>query len=458
MNLHKNSKLNAMLCLGMIVMLTSCGLTQKEKDLIIQRTDSLYQDSDRWDSLKSYASRKDLPSLGETASLNNYLSFALQNNFGLRAEFDRWLSSMYAIPRVRSHPDPKINFTYLLVPIETRTGAQIAQFGLSQIFPWFNNLELQGKIAAKKAEVNWQKLQTKRLEIIRQTTAEYYKYAYLRKSIEINEQSLQLLKQLEPVIQRSIQAGSAQAHLLRLQIEIAKQQDKLDTLIASRKTISTNLKSLLNCNDQGTLPWSFMNEVQTITLDKKSLVDLVLENNPQLKSLREKILLNATATNLAEESDKPNIGVGLNRFETKRSNNPTSGSGRDPLALMFSLTIPIDREKYVAAEKEAQAALRASHADLGQRFNELNASLEILLFTHNNTIRKISLYKNTLIPRAKQNWHLSLVVYKSGKLSVLDLIDSQRTLLKFEDQLWLQQSNYLINTAALEAICGGKIK
>jgi outer membrane protein TolC len=53
---------------------------------------------------------------------------------------------------------------------------------------------------------------------------------------------------------------------------------------------------------------------------------------------------------------------------------------------------------------------------------------------------------------------VSLSAYKAGKISVLDLIDSERTLLEFERVLWREKSNYLINRAGLEALCGGEIE
>ncbi len=443
---------------GLILSVTACGLTDGEKQLIKERGKGLYGTSGRWDSLEDYALRESLPRIDGDADLSDYLSFGLQNHFGLRGAYDRWLEAMYGIPMARSYPDPKINFNYLLIPIETRTGAQIAQLGLSQIFPWFGKTKLRGEIAAKKAERLWWKVQETRLGVIRDIKVVFYEYALLKKEIEISGENLKLLKEVEPIVQRRIQTGADQSELLRLQIEIGKNEVALKTLNSSRRILSTRLKSLLNCKNEGILPWPRFDDFEVSKLKKADLYGVMIGSNPELKGLIEKINLNAKASELSEKNRYPDVGIGVNRFETQGSSQGGSDSGRDPLALMFSFALPIDQRKYDAAEKQARAGLRAAHADMGQRWNELDAILEQLIVKHNIAIDQILLYEQSLLPRAKQNWRVSLTGYMAGKISVLDLIESERAMLNFENALWRQRAEYQIQRAGLEAICGGKIK
>ena len=79
------------------------------------------------------------------------------------------------------------------------------------------------------------------------------------------------------------------------------------------------------------------------------------------------------------------------------------------------------------------------------------------LFKLDDSFRQISLYKDTLLPRARQSYEVSLVSYRAGKISILDLIDSERSLLKFELSYWKANSAYEKSLADLEAICGGAI-
>ena len=64
----------------------------------------------------------------------------------------------------------------------------------------------------------------------------------------------------------------------------------------------------------------------------------------------------------------------------------------------------------------------------------------------------------TLLPRARQAFTLTQSSYRTGRATLLDVIDTERTLLDFERAFWRAVSNYEISIAELEALCGGGIR
>lgn len=443
----------------MLLFLVSCGLSTEEEKLIDDRTQGLYGPSERWKNIDDYLIKKPLPVLGDSAILDTYITFGVLNNLGLRADFDRWRSAMYAIPEARSLPDPKFSFTSLLIPIETRTGAQLFQLGLSQMFPWFGKYRLRGEMAAKQAEVLWWQVASKRLEVIREIKMAYYEYAYYSQAVKITESNLKLLKHLEIIVQNQIQGGKDQSHLLRVQIEIGKVENELTTFKSIQPTLSARLSSAINHKKESLLPWPKTAEAKKMKIDKNRFKKLLDNNNPSLLMMVEKISIKIKNSDLAKKQGYPDVTVGLKNFNTEKSKStmPVKDSGKDPLAIGATLVLPIDRKKYKAIESKAQADLQSVYADWGQLKNNLDAKLEQFIFKLDDSARKISLYKDTLIPRARQSYDVSLVSYKSGNISVLDLIDSERSLLKFELNYWRANSNYEQSLADLESICGGTI-
>ena len=69
------------------------------------------------------------------------------------------------------------------------------------------------------------------------------------------------------------------------------------------------------------------------------------------------------------------------------------------------------------------------------------------LYNYRDAGRKKELFKDTLIPKAKQALNVTQTAFESGKKDFLSLIDIQRTLLEFE----LSYERALTNRAKFRA-------
>ncbi len=437
--------------------IAGCGTSPQVAATIHERGMSLYGESERWLQPDAFEQRVPLPAPDKGADLDRYLRFGVLNNSGLRAAFDRWRAAMQRLPQARALPDAQMSFTFFVEQIQTKTGPQRARLMLSQKVPWFGELRLRGEVSAQQAEALWWKVQGKRLAVIREIKRAYHEYAYLAQAIRITAESLQLLQQLEPVIQRKIQAGAKQAGLLRLQVEIGKLDNELRSLRQFRPALSARLSAVINRAGQDPLPWPQESRARPAPLEKDRLAQLLAGRNPKLKALREMIQREEKRTELARLEGLPDFSVGLSYFETGSAGMPVSGSGDDPLAVTFGFSLPLGRAKYRAKVSEAKAAHRAARAELMDRVNQLNAELAAKLFNLADAARQISLYQDTLIPRARQALAVTQTAYVAGKATVLDLIDSERSLLGFERAYWRANSSYEQSLADVEALCGGPI-
>lgn len=435
--------------------LSGCA-TGIDSELIADRSDRFFRST----TLTSITSEGEREFSSEPpGTLAEYVKQALQNNSGLRSEFDRWEAALERIPQVTALPDPQFTYTNFVEEVQTRTGPQNNRFQLSQKFPWFTKLKRSGDAATEHAESIWWLVETRALALVRDVKVAYYEYAFLAQALRIVEENLSLLQGLEPIVQRRIQTGAGQDELLRLQVEIGKIENEFESLEDRRPAISARLSALLNRNRSSLLPWP-----EALSIDQKSyrseeLEDLIVRQNPELKSLDFRIRAADERTALARLERFPDFTIGVGFIDTGEavtSTRPTD-SGDDPVSISVGLNLPIWQRKYSASVREARSEKKSTENQRIQRLNDLFWMLEQTLYEFDDAVRQVTLYQDTLIPRVRQALELTETSYETGTATLLDVIDTQRDLLHFEKSYWRAVSDYHQRLAALEALCGGSL-
>lgn len=400
------------------------------------------------------------PVSASNEALAEYTRAALLNNAGLRAAFDQWRASLERAPQVGALPDPMLSFTYFVEEIETRTGPQEARVELSQRFPWIGKLRHQARIADDQAESAWWLVEARILEVRRDVALAFAEYADLAQRVRILRENLQLLKDLEPIVQRLIQTGRPQADLLRLQVEIGKVENDLESHLDRRSSVSARLRAVMNAESAGEpLPWPEPLSPGTQGYDVDALRPLVLNSNPYLIAMAHEIDAADSRIGLAQAAGRPDFTVGMSYIETGSSvlTPSPSDSGDDPIAVTLGLSLPIGRGKYRAGMREAHALKSAALRDRNQFAHDLQWRLEQTLYELDDAARQVSLFRDTLISRGRQALELTEIGYESGTASLLDVIDSQRDLLEFSLSFWRAVRQYHQKHAELEALCGGTL-
>ena len=180
--------------------------------------------------------------------------------------------------------------------------------------------------------------------------------------------------------------------------------------------------------------------------------------NPELRELAERIRKNESQRQLAGLQRWPDVAVGVDYFETGSAlNSATPGSGDDPFGVRVMFNLPIWGGKYGAAEREAEHNISAATHALNDRRATLRADLEQAAFELDDAARQLLLYRETLLPRARETLEVTRAAYRAGTSTVLDLIDIERSLLEFETGYWRACRDHYQSKARLEALIGGKL-
>ncbi len=395
----------------------------------------------------------------EVADLESYVAFGLHSSAQLRTAFENWRASTERVVQVSSLPDPRLSFGEFLEQVQTRTGPQRRRIGLSQAFPWPGELDAKANLATRQVEAAWEQVEQARLGVVRRIQEAYYAYAFLARELGIRRELLTLVQGLEPVVQGRIRGGAGQEDLLRLQVELGRLEDDLGSLERSRPALSARLADAMNwpLESAALLPLPRLEIPSTQTRATAELLDIALEANPKLRGLERQLAAAESAEQLSAFKGRPNFTARVDYIQTGEAlSSTTPGSGNDPLFVGFSMSLPVWRASISAAEREAKHRVRAARAQLDQGRSLLHADIVEQAYFVEDAQRRIELFQNSLLPRAREALQLTTASYRSGNATVLDLLDSERALLEFELSLWRACRAYLQGEARLHELLGGK--
>ncbi len=401
-----------------------------------------------------------LPKLTENSGLSDYLAYAALNNPGLEAAFNRFKAALDRVPQVKSLPDPRFNYKYFIEEVETRVGPQRQSFGISQLFPWFGKLDLRGDVAGQAANAARQRYEAAKLKLFFEVKDAYYEYYYLAKSIAITKENVNLVKHLESVAQSRYKAAAgSHPDVIRAQVEMGKLEDRYRTLLDLQQPIVARLNSALNRPVEADIPSPTEIQFDQVDVIDQELLARLITENPELKALDFEITQNKKSIELAKKDYYPDFTFGLNLIDTDDSpvGNP-SDNGKDPVIASVSINIPLWREKYDAGVREAKSRYFAARGQRKQKSNSLSSQLKMILYSFRDAERKIDLYRDALLPKAKESLKVTESGFRAAKSSFTDLIDAQRILLEFALSYERALADRSQSLAKLEMLVGQEIR
>lgn len=495
--------LTALLAFGSVVVVCAASASMLGCEAP-QRSKLLYDLETNRDGRSIHSSRQktaatqepavDEPRLDGSSTLDDYLVYAALNNPGLEAAFNRWKAAVERVPQVTSLPDPRFTYRYFIREVETRVGPQKQALGLSQMFPWFGKLALRGDAAAEAANAERQRYEVIKLALFYEVKNAYFEYYYLGRAIEVVQENLDLIEYLESVARARYRAAAAShPDVIRAQVELGKLADQLNALRDLRGPIVARLNAALNRPTEVDLPIPQMIVEESLVQSDTEVLALMADRNPELRALDHRIEQANYEIELAKKEYYPDLTIGLDYTDVgmpPRANgqglaNPAAlrsasrigarmgdlidgysiarsfsrgdrpdDAGQDVWMLSLSMNVPIWRDKYAAGEREARARRLAAAGDRSQRENDLSASVKRALYEYRDAQRKVLLYRETLIPKARESIESTESAFRAGKATFLELVDGERSLLDFAlsyERALANQGQWL---AALDRLVG----
>lgn len=370
------------------------------------------------------SSDRSIPPLPANPTADQLVEYALQANADLEAKYWQWRSAIEQIPQDGTQPT-NLALSANLSVTRGRTGP--GQTVLSAGNDPMADIVLPPKLsaAARRALENARaaglRFRKAQLDLRASVLDAWYDYALTAELIRLEQANSQLLKTTLIVVEARNRAGAAGLQdVLRARNEADLSSNELAALRAQLPAQRAALNALLNRDAAAALPIPQAPPPRSsFNYTDGQILALIEERNPELRAQAREAAAHREAITLARLQYLPDLSL-------------SAGTDLKGIAqtLLGMLTVPFLRHEAIdAAIAKAEANLRDAEAMRRQTRNDLVAQAVLDLSTLRDADRQLELFEKTLLPRAEQAVTLARSAYESGRAKLLDLLDSQRSLI-----------------------------
>ncbi len=399
----------------------------------------------------------------ETPDLRGLAKNALRNNPELKEAEAAWKASLKKARIVSSLPDPVLAATAFINSVETRVGPQEAVLTFTQQLPWFGKLSAAGQAALEQALEKawmWRSLERETILNVKKT---YYDLVYLNEALKITAQDISTLHRYEAIALTRYETGKGiQQNVVKVQSEISRLNERRLVLLRQRDVARRELARLVG-SPLGHMDLTF--EGLALPVPHVRLDDLyakVRGNREELQAGLHAVRSRRQAVRLAKKQYWPDLKLGLNyvlvgdRKDPAGILNPPKDNGDDAIGVIASINLPIWFPKLRAGVDEAKLEEYRARASYARQEDRILFELQDAFINLESLRDQLDLYRRALLPQARQSLESSEAAYTTGKLSFLELLDSERFLLNVQYGYAKIKSGYLTALADMERALGSR--
>jgi cobalt-zinc-cadmium efflux system outer membrane protein len=326
--------------------------------------------------------------------------------------------------------DPEVNLEAWGVPLNRPLSYRSANpivLGLRQKVPFFGKRGLKGDIAAQEVKRTEEELRGKEIEIIAKVKSSYADFFFASKSIELQKELLELVRQSSLTAENLYRVGKApQQDVIKALLEQTDALNKLTSAERDRTISQAKLNTLLNRSPSS--PVSQLGELTLtpVSLQFSDLEKLVLQQRPELRALESEIYKSEKSLELARKNQKfPDFILGLQYWVAPDQ------SPKHMYTPMISLTIPFSpwtkgRHDYEVEEAIAERQMAKANRDAMR--NMALSEVREMLAKVEAADKSLSFYQDGLLLQAQQSYGAAVAAYQTGHVNFMTLLDAQRTI------------------------------
>ena len=378
----------------------------------------------------------------EVLSLDKAISKALSTNPGLAA-IEARARALAEIPdQVEALPDPRLSVNIANLPLDsfsfTQEGMTQFQVGITQSLPYPGKLALRSQAASQEAKAAESDLQEKRLQLVRDVKTVWWNLFYLDRALEVIARNQALLKQFVNVAETRYTVGRGlQQDILLAQLELSKLSDSAIRVQNMRENEVVRLNVLMDHSAAETIQLpSSVDETLLAPVSAAMLQQRALVARPSLAAQIERMGAARSRVDLAKKDYAPDFKVGA-VYGLRNGNDPDGSSRADLGSVMFSMNLPFyTGSKQDRAVDQRNAEWMQQKYQLHDQRNQVASQVQRAVTDYHRAGEQVQLFKQEIIPQARQTVDAMLAGYQVGKVDFLNLIRSQTTLYDYETQYW----------------------
>lgn len=319
---------------------------------------------------------------------------------------------------------------------------------LSQALPWPGKLEDRAETARAESRVAAADIEVLKLKLRELAASAWAEWAFVDQALAINDKHQQLLKELRKTAESQYAAGyGAQQDVLQADVERRLLEKRELELKQQRAELRARINGLLNRDPETALPEAAQFGTPETLVPYKQLADLARTSHPELVRIEHQIGGDQARVDLAEKAFYPDfrVSAGYNSMWGDPKHRPIVG---------VSLNLPLDQSRRQAALNAAKAELKQTEWRLIDRRAQLLAELESTRAAVTEARQSYELYRDELLPLARDNLDAAVADYTAGRSDFINIISAERQQLSTALGLVRALADYHRRLATLERAVG----
>src|SRR5438128_6766653 len=389
-------------------------------------------------------------------SLREVTKVVLANNPAIKQAENRWRAAVQRVRQANAWDDPRIaGDSRIRRFVDVPPNAFMDQsLTVEQLIPITGKNLLRGRAAAAEALSIFEEVRRAELDVIAKARASFFRLANAYDQLEINDKNLTSLKQIADISRSRYETGlESAANVLVAETDYSKLLEARRDLERNLSDAQSQLNTLMNRDAFAPLGAPVAATVNHAHLSVTRLHAITLAQRPEVQMARAKIDGEKSKLQLAHRAWIPDPAL---MVKGQRYNDAAEAVSELDAGLSF--TVPwVNPSKYSAGVREARANLAAAEQGLEREQKEAVRLLRDQLAKIETFHHHVELFRDKLVPQARQAFEATQLSYESGKATFLDWITSQRNLRDIEAMGREHLAHYQMAVAELEAVIGADI-
>ena len=326
-------------------------------------------------------------------------------------------------------------------------------------FPFPGHLNVEGdRSSLKMYELAQKEFEIALRDLVTEIKLAYYDYLFVIEATRINEENQKLLQQMISIAQAKFRVGQGKySNVIMAQVELSKLADTIITLEQQRGTIIARLNTLLNVSADLPLGVPEPIEEERVIPTLTELYELAVEKRQEIQKQKLAISKMGLIVEMAKQMAYPDPTLGASYFEN-RSMPDVKHTQKMPMTFSTHRTLNPANVAWFGHRNSYIHEMDIKIGAIEHRIEELESNLRFVVKKHHfgmeTANRSIRLYRQTLLPQARQALDASNTAYQAAQIDFLSFLDAQRTLLNLRIVEQRALRDYRQHLAQLEQAVG----
>ena len=415
------------------------------------------------DTMKAYRQLASSPEEAKTRLtqpivLELLVALGYEWNPGLKSAREKIRAVLEQYPQTAYLENVLRQYNAFTKQLDTKVGPMHHKEMIAMKFPFPGTLTLKGQIITEDVMIAEKEFEIALRNLVTEIKLAYYDYLFLIEATRINEENQKLLQQMIAIAQTKFRVGQGKySNVIMAQVELSKLAEAIITLEQQRETIIARLNTLLNASTDLPLGVPGPVEEERITLTLADLYALAVEKRQEIQKQKLAISKMGLMVEMAKQMTYPDPTLGASYFEN-RAMSDLKHTKKMPMTFSTRRVLNPANTAWFGHRNSYIHEIDVKIEAMVHKIAELESNLRFVVKKHHfgmeTANRSIRLYRQTLLPQARQALDAANTAYQAAQIDFLSFLDAQRTLLKFKVEEQRALRNYRQHLSQLEQAVG----